>query len=283
MSWFSSVMGGTLGGASSAAPAVAEGSATAEPAAASQDSGGFAYWTSLASSFARESGYDLVDRVQAGDYTKLGDARKELAEIEANCKAIVTGVAEPPAVWRRWVSRMDASPPERFYDGLAHEDVNIKTLLLRSSALDVAVSTILRKPSFASDADQSLLEFMDRVLVGSRESKEDMLKELVKLAENVDGTASHDRIEALVISALHQAKRDHRYEDALLETTDLLSHVAAKESELRALRVMSHSETAAASQGDDALDELVAGTEVGDDELRERVARSSELLDSNAR
>ena len=292
MSWFSSVLGGALAGPAAPAAAVvppAGGEGVDDLAAADRRpdaAAGFgAYWTSVATSvgtsFARESGFDLVDRVQAADYTKLGDARKELTEIEANCNAIVAGLAEPAAIWRRWVSRMDASPPERFYDGLAHEDVNLKTLVLRSSALDVAVSSVLRKPSCADDEDKALLEFLDRILVGTREGKEEIVRELVKLADNVDGTASHDRIQALVTSALHQAKQDHRYEDALLETNELLTHVTAKEDELRALRAVPCGDDEPSSVGD-ALDLLVAGTEAADEEMRERVARSSELLDSNA-
>jgi hypothetical protein len=119
----------------------------------------------------------------------------------------------------------------------------------------------------------------------------EVVAELVKLADNVDGTASHDKIQMLVISALQQAKCDHRFEDAQRETKDLLRHVAAKAKELRA-RADVGTGDAAAPPPEDAdnaefcehmlLNLPVAGPEIGDDELRERVSRSSELLDTNA-
>jgi len=284
-SWFSTVLGGSL--VAAAAPAGSRLSAQDSGEYASLSlgatSGGFSErwssWTSMAASIAKDSGFALVDRVPAGNASAVGDATKELHEIEASCRSIVTGVAEPTAVWKRWAMRMDAAPQERFYDGLAHEDVSLKTIILRSSALDVAVATILRKPSYASDQEQSLIEFLDRILVGSRADKDAVVQEMVKLAENVDGTASHDTIQALVISTLQQAKRDHRYEDALREITDLLQHTAVKELELRQRSCAG--EAAPADDGGDDLLPMVGG-EVGDEELRERIVRSSELLDSNA-
>lgn len=294
-SWFSSVLGSSLGSAAVEVPDAASKEDQGEPPAS--DSTGFSdrvtYWTSMAasvgSSLAKDSGFALVDRVGSGSFAAVGDASKELTEIEASCKSIITGVAEPTAIWKRWAARMDVTPLERFYDGLAHEDVSLKTIILRSSALDVAVSTILRKPSYASDQDQSLLEFFDRILVGSRAGKADVVAELVKLADNVDGTASHDKIQALVISALQQAKCDHRFDDAQRETKDLLRHVAVKVKELRALAHPGDADAPPQDAGTDTecnehtlLDLPLAGPEVGDDELRERVARSSELLDTNA-
>ena len=284
-SWFSTVLGGSL--VAAAAPAGSRLSARDSGEYASLSlgaaSGGFSErwssWTLMAASMAKDSGFALVDRVPAGNAPAVGDATKELHEIEASCRSIVTGVAEPTAVWKRWAMRMDAAPQERFYDGLAHEDVSLKTIILRSSALDVAVATILRKPSYASEQEQSLIEFLDRILVGSRADKDAVVQEMVKLAENVDGTASHDKIQALVISTLQQAKRDHRYEDALRETTDLLQHTAVKELELRQRSCAG--EAAPADDGGDDLLPMVGG-EVGDEELRERIVRSSELLDSNA-
>jgi hypothetical protein len=295
-SWFSSVLGGSLG---AGAPQGTEASRAEASVATAPDGGaagpgqkadGFSdrltYWTSMASSLAKESGFALVDRLEAGESSIVGDAGKELTEVEASCKSIATGVAEPTAIWRGWAARMDAVPPERFYDGESHEDVSLKTVILRSSALGTAIATVLRKPTYASDEEHSLLEFFDRVLVGSRAEKEILVTKLAKLAENVDGTASQDKIQALVISAFHQAQCDHRYEDAFRETTDLLQHTAIKEKELLARRRADGGGGAAAAQGafsdSDSSALLDVSTEIGDEELREHVARSSELLDTNA-
>ena len=301
-SWFSSVLGAvgqarvTHGDAASgeadaeAQPPAAPPAGDAEPGAGFHDR--VTYWTNAAVSagaaLAKESGFALVDRVKEGGSVPAGDAAKESAEIEASCKAISTGVAEPPAIWKRWAARMDASPPECFYDGKAHEDVSLRTLLLRSSALDVAVCTVLRKPSFASDEDQSLLDFLDHMFIGERAGKAQVVNELAKLAEVVDGTASLDRIRELVLAALHEARRDHRYEEALRECTDLLEHSSAREKELRMRPRRENASAGAAGAAceaaeDDGGGELpVVGTEMGDEEVRERVMRSSELLDSNA-
>jgi hypothetical protein len=199
-SWFSSVLGGSFG-ETVAPPADQDKQVEAAQGSNVGSAIGFSdrmtYWTSMAkemgSSFAKDSGFALVDRAESGSYTPVGDASKELSEIEANCKSIITGVAEPTTIWNRWTKRMDASPLERFYDRQAHEDLSLKTIILRSSALDVAVSTVLRKPSYASDTNNSLLEFLDRILVGSRETKQEILSAVVRLAENVDGTAARDK------------------------------------------------------------------------------------------
>jgi hypothetical protein len=300
-SWLSSVLGAvgqtkTLADARETAP---QGDDKEQPqsasAASSQDvSIGFAdrvtYWTSVAasvgSSLAKDSGFAMIDRVaeeldQA--CTPVGDAGKELNDIEASCKAITSGVAEPSAVWKGWAARMGASQQERFYDSQAHEDVSLKTLILRSSALNVAVTSVLRKPSCASDQDQSLLALLDHILVGERADKEEAVRELVKLAEVVDGTASHDKIQALVLSSLSEAKSDYRYEDTQRECTDLLQQTTSKERELLALPRLRASLAPADDAADNEAGESpVVGAELGDEEVRKRVVRSSELLDNNA-
>ena len=299
-SWFSTVLGGSLGATAppdtaapphEAAPPAEDGAAAAPGQHKAGDgfSDRLTYWTTMASSMgsslAKESGFALVDRLEAGESSIVGDAGKELGDVEASCKAIATGVAEPTALWRSWAARLDAVPPERFYDAHAHEDVSLKTIILRSSALDTTIATVLRKPAYAADEQHSLVEFLDRVLVGSRAETQTLVGELAKLAENVDGTASHDRIQALVIAAFHQARCDHRYEDAMRETTDLLQHITVKEKELLALRnVAGGSSGAAAAQGAgiDGAVLLEVSAEVGDEELRECVTRTSELLDTNA-
>ncbi len=70
-----------------------------------------------------------------------------------------------------------------------------------------------------------ILDLLDRLLMGEKEHKRTLLHELCALAQNVDGTASHDQIERLVCEAVNHSKRDLSYEEALQEAGNLMKQV----------------------------------------------------------
>eukprot|EP00286_Rhodomonas_abbreviata_P014249 CAMPEP_0181319786 /NCGR_PEP_ID=MMETSP1101-20121128/17763_1 /TAXON_ID=46948 /ORGANISM="Rhodomonas abbreviata, Strain Caron Lab Isolate" /LENGTH=685 /DNA_ID=CAMNT_0023427421 /DNA_START=223 /DNA_END=2277 /DNA_ORIENTATION=+ len=280
MSWFRDTLSSVMGASSaSSAP-----KADSEPGAKADDTKSVAsagsewaegvnhYFSGVAASvgqsLGKDSGFAFVERF-TGSTEHAVDAKKELDDLSVACKLLHSGSADPANVWREWIKKLSQEPPVEFYDSATDDTLNFQTLLLRSSAVEASLGCVLRNPDVTKEEDSLILEVLDRCLMGEKEPKRRLLAELSKLAQNVDGTASHEQIERLVCEAMKQAKRDLRYEEALHEASTLRAQVREREQELRVLPELQ-------------LEALDGVEGVGDEDLKDRVSRSAELLDRNA-
>jgi len=229
------------------------------------------YWSGVAASmghpFSKDDEFSLVDRF-TGSAVNHPDSKKETEEIESQCKALHDGKGNVEEVWKAWVKKLKDEAAHKYYDKEADEIVSFKDLLLRTSAVQASLGCCLRSPGVIKDGS-AILELLDHCLIGNKEDKDGLMMELSKLAQTVDGTAYHERIEKLVQGAVQQVKRDLRYEDAMREAHSILQQVRDKEDELKVLPEIDP-------------DDLDGIETLGDEDLRERVARSAELLDRNA-